>query len=31
VLEGDRADLNRLKELGSGHCKVCLCVRAELC
>jgi hypothetical protein len=30
VLEGDRADLNRLKELGSGHCKVYVCV-LEVC
>jgi len=26
VLEGDSADVNRLEELGSGHCKADVCV-----
>jgi hypothetical protein len=30
VLEVDRADLDRLKELGSGHCKAYLCVKGLL-
>ena len=30
VLEGDWANLNRLEEFGSGHCKVCMCV-LEIC
>jgi hypothetical protein len=30
VLQGDRADVNRLKELGSGHCKADVCVRGLL-
>jgi len=30
VLEGDRADPNRFRELGSGHCKVHVCVRGLL-
>ena len=30
VLEGDRADLDGLEELGCGHCNASVCVRSLL-